>query len=150
MLSAAELEDLVALGEVVVEGRRLSPVERAHLVDHIETRVRVNAWYLSLYRGTVELVNQLAGSRVSALDIAERLVLVTRHRLATADIGPDEDLGPWPERARDVRTRAVPDLIGGYYGSPVGWGIVGYAAFPGACGDLTRYTRPEPEARRGP
>ena len=36
---------------------------------------------------------------------------------------------------RIVRTRAVPDLIGGYYGSPAGWAVVGYQSFPGRCGD---------------
>jgi hypothetical protein len=42
-----------------------------------------------------------------------------------------------------VRTRVIPDLIEGYWGSPAGWAAVGYEAFPGRCGDLTRYTRSE-------
>jgi len=44
---------------------------------------------------------------------------------------------------RAIRTRAVPDLIGGYYGSPAGWAVVGYTTFPGRCEDLTRYVRAE-------
>jgi hypothetical protein len=143
-LAPADLEDLVAFAEVLVEGRPLSPDERRHLVDHIETRVRLNAWYLTLYRATVGFVNQLAGARFSTLDIAQRVALMTRHRLTSVAVGPDEDLGQFPEQARDVRTRAVPDLIGGYYGSAVGWAVVGYDTFPGTCGDLTRYTRAEP------
>ena len=67
---------------------------------------------------------------------------MTRHRLAASDVGPDEELGAFPEQARDVRGRAVPDLIGGDYSSPVGWAVVGYDSFPGKCGDLTRYTGP--------
>jgi len=42
-----------------------------------------------------------------------------------------------------VREKAVPDLINGYWRSPAGWAAVGYGVFPGRCGDLTRYTRPE-------
>jgi hypothetical protein len=37
----------------------------------------------------------------------------------------------------------VRDLVGGYYNSPAGWAVVGYAHFPGRCGDLGRYVRPE-------
>jgi hypothetical protein len=140
--SDAELEDLIAFAEVLVEGRGLSPEERRHLLEHIETRMRLNRWYVSLYRTTVQLVNHLAGDRFSAIDIAGRIALMTRHRLVSSDIRPGEDLGPLPDEARQVRTRAVPDLINGYYGSPVGWALVGYDAFPGTCGDLTRYTGP--------
>jgi hypothetical protein len=141
-LSAAELEDLVAFAEVLVEGRVLSLDERTHLLEHIETRMRFNRWYVSLYRTTVQLVNHLAGGRLSAIDITGRVALMTRHRLVSPDIRPDEDLGPRPDEARQVRSRAVPDLIDGYYGSPVGWAVVRYDGFPGTCGNLTRYTGP--------
>jgi hypothetical protein len=143
-LAPHDLEDLVAFAEVLVEGRGLSPDERRHLVDHVETRIRLNAWYQALYRASVAYLNQLAGARLSTLDVDARIALLTRHRLMSSAIAPDEDLGPLAEQVRQLRTRAVPDLIAGYYGSPVGWGVVGYGTFPGTCGDLARYTRPEP------
>ncbi len=63
--------------------------------------------------------------------------------LAASGVRPGEDLGRFPDEMRSLRTRAVPDLIGGYYASPAGWAAVGYDTFPGRCGELTRYTRPE-------
>jgi hypothetical protein len=143
-LAPAELEDLVAFAEVLVEGRAFSPDERRHLVDHVETRARLNTWYVTLYRSAVAYLNQRAGARFSTLDVDARIALLTRHRLASAAIAPDEDPGPLADQVRQLRTRAVPALIGGYYGSPVGWAVVGYDTFPGTCGDLARYTRPEP------
>ena len=68
---------------------------------------------------------------------------MTRNRLTSSDVQPDEHLGLFPDDTRLVRTRALPDLIGGYYGSPAGWAAVGYGAFQGKCADLVRYTRPE-------
>ena len=144
-LSRPELEDLLAFAEVLVEGRPLSPLERGYLLDHIEYRAnRGGGYYLSLYRATVGLLNRLAGAPFSSLDVAQRIVLMTRHRLTSSDVRPRENLGAFPEEVRAVRTRAVPDLIGGYYGSPAGWAVVRYGAFPGRCGDLARYTSPEP------
>jgi hypothetical protein len=129
---------------VLVAGNAFSPDERGYLVDHIEDRVkRGGGYYLSLYRTTVGLLERLARTRFSDLDVAQRVALVTRHRLSSSDVRPRESLGAWPDDARAVRTRAVPDLIGGYYGSPAGWALVGYASFPGRCSDLARYTRPE-------
>lgn len=141
-LSRLELEDLVSFAGVLVEGRILSSVEGGYLVDHIEDRVTREPDYLSLYRRAVTLINRLAGTRFSSLHIDQRIALVTRHRLTPAPIQPDEHLGPFPDDTRDVRTRAVPDLIGGYYRSPAGWAVVGYDAFPGRCADLARYTSP--------
>ncbi len=90
------------------------------------------------------MLDRLAGTRFSGLALDRRRALLSRHRLTSATVLPGEPLGPYPDDARAVRTRAVPDLIGGYYASPVGWAAVGYATFPGRCGDLARYTRPEP------
>ena len=143
-LTQAEIEVLVAFAEVLVEGRALLPVERGYLVDHITTRTTQGAgYYLSLYRTTVRFLDRLAGARFSSLDVAQRAALITRHRLAAGDVRPGEPPGPAPEEARAVRTRVVRDLIGGYYGSPAGWAAVGYDVFPGRCGELARYTRPE-------
>ncbi len=142
-LAGPELEDLLAFAELLVEGRPLSPVERGHLVDHIEDRAKHAEYYLPLYRRTVGLLNRLAGARFSTLAVAQRIALITRHRLTSLGLQPGEHLDALPEEMRALRTRAVPDLIGGYYGSPAGWAIVGYDAFPGRCGDLTRYTSPE-------
>jgi hypothetical protein len=139
-LSSPDLEDLVSFAGVLVEGRTLSPVEVSYLVDHIGYRVTQGPDYLSFYRSAITLINRMAGARFSSLGLDQRIALVTRYRLNSAVIWPDEDLGPSPDDARDVRTRVAPDLIGGYYGSPVGWAVVGYDAFPGRCADLGRYT----------
>ena len=142
-LSSAEMEDLIAFAEVLVEGRTLTPAERGSLVEHIEERTRRTQGHLSIYRTTVSTLERLGGRRFASLEIRERIQLVARHRLAAAEVWPGEDLGPFPKEMRTLRTRAVPDLIGGYYGSPAGWAAVGYETFPGRCGDLTRYTRQE-------
>jgi hypothetical protein len=76
--------------------------------------------------------------------VTDRATLVIRYHLGSSDVQPGEPLGPLPEQARAVRTQAVPDLIGGYYRSPAGWAVVEYRTFPGRCGDLARYTGPEP------
>jgi len=127
-----------------VEGRPLSPDERRHLVDHIERRAQQGGgYYFDLYRTTVGLLQRLGGARFSSLGAAQRIELMARHRLTSSNVRPKEHLARWPDDTRAVRTRAVPDLVGGYYGSPVGWAVVGYDAFPGRCGDLARYTRAE-------
>jgi hypothetical protein len=138
-LSAAEIENLVAFGEVLVEGRSLEPNERRYLVEHIEDRASRSPDYLWLYRTAASTLNRLAGLRFTTLEVGERIDLIARHRLA-AVMEPGEEL---PDEMRALRMRAVPDLVRGYYGSPAGWAVVGYQAFPGRCGDLTRYTRPE-------
>ena len=142
-LSSAQLEDLVAFAEVVVEGRTLTPAERGYVVEHIEDRTRRSPEHLSLYRTTVSTLQRLAGRRVASLDIRERIELVARHRLGDSRGSSEKDLGPFAEDLRALRKRAVRDLIEGYYRSPAGWAVVGYTAFPGRCGDLTRYTHPE-------
>ena len=142
-LSRAEMEDLIAFAEVLVEGRRLTLAERKYLVEHIEERTKRTTGYLALYQLTVSTLRRLVGRRFGSLEISKRIDLVARHRLGTAQVWPGEDLGPFPEGMRAIRTRAVPDLIGGYYGSPAGWAVVGYTTFPGRCEDLTRYVRAE-------
>jgi hypothetical protein len=143
-LSASAIEDLLAFGELVVEGRIVSPVERRYLADHIEDRSQQElGYYVSLYLTTVKCLAKLAGARFSELDLDQRLALIARHRLMSSRVLPDEDLGLFPEDVRAVRTQVVPDLISGYYGSPAGWAVVGYDTFPGRCGDLARYTGPE-------
>jgi hypothetical protein len=137
------MEDLIAFAEIVVEGRPLSSGGRADLVAHVEDRLERRPGSLELYRTTVRLLERLAGRRFSALDVAARVELVTRHRLGVSDVRPSEPLGPFADDVRAVRSRVVRDVAGGYYASPSGWAAVGYAAFPGRCGDLTRYTRAE-------
>lgn len=142
-LAAAELESLVAFGEVLVEGRALPPPERDHLVEHVTRSARESPDSLALYRTTAALLDRLAGGPFARLEIAERVALVGRHRLDVRGVPVDADISHLGPDAQAVRQRAVPDLINGYWRSPAGWTAVGYAAFPGRCGDLTRYTRPE-------
>ena len=142
-LSAPDLEDLVAFAELLVEGRALSPVERDSLVASIAEHIAREPEYLGLCRTTVSLLRGMAGRRFSSLDMTERIELMTRHRLNSPDAPPEGDLGPVADAARAVRTRARRDLIADYYNSPAGWAAIGYDVFPGRCGDLARYTRPE-------
>jgi hypothetical protein len=143
-LSSLELDDLVAFGEVLVEGRALSPAERGFLVEHIEDRLKRSPGYLSSYRTTVSTLERLAGRPFSRLDLRERTELVARHRLGVSHVPVDEAPGSSPDEVQPDRKQVVEDLISGYYASPAGWALVGYQTFPGRCGDLTRYTRAEP------
>ena len=142
-LSGDELEDLVAFGEVLVEGRRLPPAERDHLVEHIKGSAQGSREKLALYRTTAALLDGLAGGSFARLEIAERIDLVRRHRLDVRGTPADAGIAHLGPSAKAVREKAVPDLINGYWRSPAGWAAVGYGVFPGRCGDLTRYTRPE-------
>lgn len=142
-LSGSEMEDLVALGEVLVEGRTLPPIQRRYLIEFIEDRTMRSSRYLSLYRTTVSTLNRLAGRRFATLGVSERTELVARYRLAAWQGSPEQHVDPLPVEMETLRTRTVPDLIRGYYASPAGWAVVGYDTFPGRCGDLIRYTLPE-------
>jgi hypothetical protein len=142
-LSSADLDDLVAFGEVVVEGRALSVQDRRYLREHMEDRVTRSRESLAQYRTTARTLERLAGRRFSRLEPGERIALVARHRLGVSSVWPDEDVGPFPNEMRTVRARVVPDLVEGYYRSPAGWAVVGYDTYPGRCGELTRYTRRE-------
>ena len=146
-LPSTEIDDLVAFGEVLVEGRVLGPVERQSLVEHIADRIRRDPEYLSLYGTTVRTLNRLAGRRFSSLEVDHRIELIAGHGLAGSTTAQVEELDPLPAEAREIRTvrrRVSPDLIREYYASAGGWAVVGYEAFPGRCGDLARYTRAEP------
>ena len=139
LLTGAEREDLVAFGEVLVEGQTLAPAGRRYLLEHIEDRTTRSSDYRSLYRTAASTLHRLAGRQFATLEIRERIDLIGRYRLAVAP-GRGEELA---DEMRALRMRVVPDLIRGYYGSPAGWAAVGYETFPGRCGDLTRYTRRE-------
>jgi len=138
-LSPADLDDLVAFTGVLVHGAELSDAERRHVVEHIEAQGQSGEHYqLDVYRTTVRLLERFAGTRFATLDIDRRLALVRRHELGRSAGRPGDT-----DETRLVRARAVPDLIGAYYGSAAGWAVVGYSSFPGQCGALDRYTRPE-------
>jgi hypothetical protein len=144
-LPGSDLDDLLAFGEVLVAGAVPLPAsERALLREHVDHRLgQGGGYYVDLYRTTVALLRRLGGARFGLLDPAERVALVSRFRLGVADVRPGESLGAFSEDVRAVRTRAAPDLLAGYYASAAGWAVVGYGSFPGQCGDLARYTRPE-------
>jgi len=63
--------------------------ERALLQEHVEHRLgQGGGYYVELYRTTVDLLRQLGGARFVMLDAADRVALVSRHRLAVADLRP--------------------------------------------------------------
>jgi hypothetical protein len=142
-LSEDEKNNLVAFAEVLVEGRTLSIAERGYLIEHIDYRTGGTPGYLSLYRMTASLLDRLAHTRFSTLDLHNRKEVMTHHRLTSYDVRMREYLLPFYRPELAVRMLAVPDLITGYYRSPAGWAVVGYEAFPGRCSNLIRYTRPE-------
>jgi len=143
LLSAEEMATIIAFAEVLAEGRPLSPAELGYLADHVNDRTQRRPGYLSLYRTTAQALDRLTRTRFSALELGDRTAVITRHRLAESDVRIRECLLPFRRRELAIRALAVPDLLAGYYGSPAGWAVVGYAAFPGRCGDLARYTRSE-------
>jgi hypothetical protein len=143
LLGTAEMEDLVAFGEVLVERGALAPAERGYLVEHVHDRTAYSPEYLAFYRTAASTLRKLAGQPFAGLPIRERVELIDRHHLAPSGRAPGADPGPSPAEMRTLRTRVVPDLISGYYGSPAGWAVVDYQTFPGRGGDLTRYTRAE-------
>ena len=143
-LSRAELDELVAFGEALIEGRTFGPAERRSLVEHIEDRTKRDPTRVSLYQATVSTLNRLAGRSFASLNIHERIELISRRGLAGSPVLQGDDIGPLPGEIHTVRILVVPDLIRGYYVSAAGWAVVGYETFPGRCGDLSRYTRAEP------
>jgi len=138
-VSPAELQALAAYGEVLVESRELTPAERGYLIEHIEHSAREHPETVALYKSTARLLDRLARVRFATLDLDRRRALVTRHRLDARPVGGEDPA----DETLDIRTRVIPDLIEGYWASPAGWAAVGYTTFPGRCGDLSRYTRPE-------
>ncbi len=141
-LSAEEVEDLVALGETLVEGGPLPAHERRLLLEHIDYRV-VRHRYAARYRSALRELERLAGARFSVLTQAARNDLVARDAPHAQDAAGAGVPSRAPSPATRERARVMRDLIAGYYASPAGWAVVGQSAFPGRCGDLTRYTRPD-------
>jgi len=142
-LTESDLDDLIAFAELLAKGGALSPAERSALAENIAERVAREPDYLDLYRRTATLLRRLAGRPFASLEVADRLELVARHRLSSPAVRPGDDPGPFADDLRAVRMRARPALMADYYNSPAGWAVVGYDVFPGRCGDLLRYTRPE-------
>lgn len=141
-LSSQELDDLLAFAEVLVGGQAVDAEGRRHLAEHIEDRIARRPEYLGFYRAVVDHLQRLGGQRFSALEPRQRVEMVRRERLMSRDVRAEDPPAP-PDDLRGVRNRVVRDLVGAYYASPSGWAIVGYDTFPGRCGDLGRYTRPE-------
>ena len=138
------MHTVLAFAEVLVGESPLTREERENLVEHIDDRTRHVAGYLTLYRLTAGLLDRLAGTPYAALGLAARKDLVVRHRLTPAPAQAAASPPAAEGQEHLVRTLAAPDILGGHYASAAGWAIVGYTVFPGRCGDLTRYTRPEP------
>src|SRR4030095_8694888 len=134
-LTDTERETLVAFAETLVGSPPLSPPERRELSMHIVNRASMSEENLALYRDTAALLETLAGAPFRALEFGERRDLVTHHRLVPSRGRFEHAEDP----ATPIRKRVAPDLIAGYYASPMGWAVVGYGVFPGLCGDLTRY-----------
>jgi len=137
------MANVVAFGEILVNGGTLPSFESGYLVDHVEDRTRRVPGFLKLYRTTAEYLDGLGGAPFATLTPDERARLMIEHRLTVAEIRTRELLVPFSHARVTVRALTVPDLMLGYFSSPAGWAVVGYETFPGRCGDLTRYTRPE-------
>ncbi len=138
-LSAAELDTLLAFGEVVVDGRSLSADGRAALIEAIVDTVSRATDRVGLYRGAAQQLDRLAGRELGSLELGDRAAMIARHRLDVRAIAEE----PVTDVARFIRTSLGPELIAAYWRSAAGWATVDYQTFPGRCGDLVRYTRPE-------
>jgi hypothetical protein len=138
-----ERDTILAFGEVLAADRALSPAERRSYGEHIDEQTRSTPGQLAAFRLAAELLDRLAGTSFSSLDIGERVALVARHGLAAHRVSTTEYLLPFRRQELTARVLAVPELIAGYYRCAAGWAVVGYAAYPGRCQDPRRYTRPE-------
>ena len=143
VLSKREMETIVAFTAVLVEGRELDAQEASYVIEHVTDKAGKTPGSLALYRKTAGLLDRLAGAPFSSLSLERRIGLMTQHRFTEYDVKIREYLLPFGRETLMVRALAVPDLVGGYYFSPAGWAAVGYRAFPGRCGELTRYTSAE-------
>lgn len=138
-LSGAELDTLLAFGEVVVDGRLLPAAARATLTEAIADAISHAPDRASLYRGAALFLDHLAGRELGSLEFADRAELIARHRLDIRAVAHERVA----DDALFIRTSLGPELIVAYWRSAAGWAAVGYQTFPGRCGDLVRYTRPE-------
>ena len=143
-LTDRERDTLVAFGEILAVGRRLSPGERRFLIEEVDDQTRTTPGQLALYRMTADLLDRLARAGFAALDVRARAELLVRHALTSYPVRTRECVLPFRRPELAVRALAVPALIAAYYRSAAGWAVVGYDVFPGRCGDPLRYTRAEP------
>jgi hypothetical protein len=143
-LSENEMGFIIAFGETLIAENPFSETEKGYLRRHIDYRTKKTPGFFSVYRMTANLLQDITSNgEFAKFSIAERINLLKRHDLLSYDVQAREYLSPFHRQELITRTLAVPDLIGGYYASPAGWAIVRYDAFPGRCGDLSRYTRPD-------
>ena len=108
-----------ACGELLVEGRALTPEERADLTVYVVDAAITSPDALTLYRTTSRLLDRLAGTRFATLGLEQRRALLVRHHLDRLPPRGDEDKAT-PEVAA-IRTRIITDLVEGYWSSPSGW-----------------------------
>jgi hypothetical protein len=117
-------------------------VLRAHLVE----RAARAPGYLPWYRGGARYLDGLGGAAFASLPPDVRAALLA----AKVPLERTERLATWQlvfrGEAVALARLVAPDLIGAYYASAPGWRVLGYASVPGQCGDLERYTVPEPRA----
>ena len=138
-LSSTERRTLVDLAEVLGGGRPLLPIEREDILSHITQRETASSEMLAVYRETAALLNRLAEVPFSALPFSKRRELVARQNHVPFRRGTQLS----DDAAHTKSVTVALDLIAAYYGTSVGWAVVGYGVFPGRCGDLVRYTHPE-------
>jgi hypothetical protein len=136
-----EVENLVALAEVLVGDRPFPAEVRDDLVDDLRDAVRTDPARAKRYGATARVLDRLAGQRFALLTFSDRAALVAQHRLGTSRMSGDE-AEALADDVREARAFLGPDVIAAYWRTPAGWNAVGYTIFPGRCGDLTRYTRP--------
>jgi hypothetical protein len=143
-LSKHEIDALVAFGETLIGEKPFSEAEKEYLRGHIDYQTKNTPGFFSAYRLTANLLQDMTSSgEFVKLAVRERIDLLKRHDLLSYDVQAREYLSPFHRQELTTRTLIIPDLIGGYYASPAGWAVVRYDTFPGRCGDLSLYTRPE-------
>ncbi|MCC6544936.1 MAG: hypothetical protein IT392_10645 [Nitrospirae bacterium] len=143
VLSIREKETIIAFGEVLVKEKSLTEEERKYFIEHIDYRTQNTPGYLSIYRRTANLLNRLANSNFSTLDLNDRVTVVISNHLNSHHVKGWEYLNLFRRQDLTIRTYVVPDIIKGFYSSPAGWAIVGYKTFPGRCSSQFRYTHSE-------
>ncbi len=142
-LTATEIDTLIALSEVLVDDKDLSDDEKNCIRSHVQIRTENDPGYLDLFQLTSAEVGRLGGGEFRLRSREDRSRLLQNAGFLKYPVKNRESLFPFGRARVRIRMLAIPDLIAGYYRSAAGWATVGYRVFPGQCGELKRYTRPE-------
>ena len=140
-LSRDEMDTVLAYADVLLADTGISRAARSELEQHVSDRCEHEPGYYAAYRLAVSVLDETERTRFARRSLDERRRVVHGRNLHRYDVRARDWLWSFDRQALAVRALVGRDLVTGYFLSPSGWAVVGYAAFPGRCRDLTDYTR---------